>query len=82
MNLFVFTNKMDIYMSKLTVTQRAEILRRAPKRMRSELRSRPSISKLSQELALKRRGDVVPIHERLTATNTKKDEWIAEQMAT
>ena len=83
MNLFVFTNKMDIYMSKLTVTQRAEILRRAPRRVRTELRSRPSISNVTKELAQKRRGDAgsIAIHERLTAANTKKDEWLEDQMA-
>ena len=34
MNFFVFYNKIDIYLSKLTVTQRAQILRRATKKRR------------------------------------------------
>jgi hypothetical protein len=41
MNWHVFYNKLDIYMGKLTVTQRAEILRRAPKKVRSDMRKRP-----------------------------------------
>jgi hypothetical protein len=65
MNFHVFFNKFDIAMDHLTVTERALLLRRAPKASHSDTTSKPTISAKSAELA-KRRNTTGNIFDRLT----------------
>jgi hypothetical protein len=73
MNFHVFYNKFDIAMDKLTVTERALLLRRAPRRRTVVHSSKPVISTKSIQLA-QRRASTGTIFERLTIK--AGDEWL------
>ena len=79
MSFHVFLDKMDIFLDRLTVTEKAAILNRPLKEVPSELKPKPGLTKRSQELAVKRakEGHIV---DRLLMPNHAKDAWVrAEQ---
>ena len=78
MNFGVFFNKMDIFLDKLNVTERAAILNRPAKVIDSELQPKPSLTKRSKELSRKRakEGHIV---DRLLMPNTAKEEWVRQE---
>jgi hypothetical protein len=79
MNFHVFFNKFDIAMDHLTVTERAALLRRAPKTRQSELTEKPTISAKSTELAkAKRRNLTTTIFDRLNSESNR--EWLQKKV--
>jgi hypothetical protein len=76
MNFHVFYNKFDIAMDHLTVTERAALLRRAPRVVHSEVTSKPTISAKSMRLA-KRRKTAGSIIDRLTTEQNR--DWLLKK---